>query len=490
VSLLTSLEGCRAELRSGEATPEDLLERAARLNRELDEGDRPMHAFLSTAASLPPLPSGSGREGSGTPGPGDGPLAGVPVALKDNLCTLDLPTTCGSRILEGYRSPYPATVVRRLEAAGARLFGKTNLDEFAMGSSTENSAFGPTRNPVDRDRVPGGSSGGSAAAVAAGVVPVALGSSTGGSVRQPAAFCGVVGIKPTYGRVSRYGLVAFASSLDQVGVLARSVVDGAVVLETIAGPDRRDATCQDHPVPRAAGLEEVELAGAVLGLPEEYLGDGLDDGIRELVEEVAREAERAGAEIRRVSLPSSPHAIPCYYVLAPAEASSNLARYDGVRYGHRAEDAPDAAALFSRTRGEGFGAEVKRRIMLGTYVLSAGYYDAYYRRAQRLRARIAEEIDEVFRSGVDALLAPTTPTPAFELGEHTADPYAMYLADVYTVSANLAGLPAVSFPIGKVRGLPVGGQLICPPWQEERMLGLAARLEERLAYVPPKGGAA
>jgi aspartyl-tRNA(Asn)/glutamyl-tRNA(Gln) amidotransferase subunit A len=480
---LRSLEACRDALRGGRATPAELVAESLSRSRALDEGDRPLHAFLST------IGPGASEDGSPAAARGsedpDSPLGGVPVAIKDNLCTLDLPTTCGSRVLEGYRSPFAATVVRRLERAGARLVGKTNLDEFAMGSSTENSAYGATRNPYDRDRVPGGSSGGSAAAVAAGVVPVALGSSTGGSVRQPAAFCGVVGIKPTYGRVSRYGLVAFASSLDQVGVLSRTVRDGAAVLEAIAGADRRDATCQDRPAPRAAALEDVRLEGRVLGLPEEYFGEGLDDGVRALVEELAREAERAGAEVRRVSLPSTPHAIPCYYVLAPAEASSNLARYDGVRYGVRAEGAPDAATLFARTRGAGFGAEVKRRVMLGTYVLSAGYYDAYYRRAQRLRLRIAAEMRVLFESGVDALLTPTTPTPAFRLGEHASDPYAMYLADVFTVSANLAGLPAVSFPIGAVDGLPVGGQLLCPPWEEERMLGLAARFEERLAWSPP-----
>ncbi|MDP2530520.1 MAG: Asp-tRNA(Asn)/Glu-tRNA(Gln) amidotransferase subunit GatA [Candidatus Palauibacterales bacterium] len=482
--VLTSLEACRASLRAAEAAPGELLEEALRRNQALDRGDRPVHAFLSTLE--PEAEPADGPRGLAAGESGDeSSLRDVPVAVKDNLCTPDLPTTCGSRILEGYRSPFAATVVRRLERAGARVLGKTNLDEFAMGSSTENSGFGPTRNPYDRERVPGGSSGGSAAAVAAGVVPVALGSSTGGSVRQPAAFCGLVGIKPTYGRVSRYGLVAFASSLDQVGVLSRTVRDGAVVLETIAGSDPRDATCQDRPSPRAEALDEVDLEGRVLGLPDEYLGEGLDDGVRALVEDLAREAERAGAEIRRVSLPSTPLAIPCYYVLAPAEASSNLARYDGVRYGVRAQGAPDAATLFARTRGEGFGAEVKRRIMLGTYVLSAGYYDAYYRRAQRLRARIASELRDVFEAGVDALLAPTTPTTAFRLGEHASDPYAMYLADVFTVSANLAGLPAISIPIGTVDGLPVGGQLLCPPWEEERMLGLAARLEERVAWSPP-----
>ncbi|MFW6193653.1 MAG: Asp-tRNA(Asn)/Glu-tRNA(Gln) amidotransferase subunit GatA, partial [Gemmatimonadota bacterium] len=412
-------------------------------------------------------------------------LEGVPVAVKDNICTVDFPTTCASRLLEGYRSPYAASAVRRLEGAGARVFGKTNLDEFAMGSSTENSAFGATRNPIDRERVPGGSSGGSAAAVAAGIVPAALGSSTGGSVRQPAAMCGVVGVKPTYGRVSRYGLVAFASSLDQVGVLARTVEDAARVLEVVSGDDPRDATCRDRPVPRAAVAREVELDGAVLGLPDEYLDEGLDPAVRRCVEAAADTAEDAGARVRRVSLPSTPRAIPCYYVLATAEASSNLARYDGVRYGVRADDAPDAESMQAATRGRGFGEEVKRRVMLGTYALSAGYYEDHYLRAQRARRQVAGDFASVFDEGVDAVLAPTAPTPAFPLGARTDDPFRMYLSDVYTVSANLAGLPAVSLPVGDADGLPVGAQLTCPPWEEERMLGLALRLEEALGFVHP-----
>ena len=476
---LADLASARRALDAGEVGAGELFALAGERAREADGGTEPLHAFLSTAGDA------EGPAPTGAPVMRDGPLAGIPVAVKDNICTVGLPTTCASRILEGYRSPYAATAVRRLEGAGARVLGKTNLDEFAMGSSTENSAFGPTRNPVGRDRVPGGSSGGSAAAVAAGIVPIALGSSTGGSVRQPAAFCGVVGIKPTYGRVSRYGLVAFASSLDQVGILSRNVRDGAEVLEIISGPDRFDATCRDREVPRAEALGKVELSGAVLGLPREYLGEGLDDGIRELVREVAGRAEEAGATVREVSLPSTRHAIPCYYVLAPAEASSNLARYDGVRYGWRAEGAEDATSMFSDTRGRGFGEEVRRRIMLGTYVLSAGYYEAYYVRAQRLRASIARELYALFDSGVDAILTPTTPTTAFRLGERTADPYRMYLADVYTVSANLAGLPAVSIPVGSVDGLPAGAQLMCAPWEEERMLGFAARLEEIAAWEPP-----
>ncbi len=480
---LRSLEDARAALDAGEADPASLVALAARRNRELDAGRRPVRAFLATLEDgpEPPVPAARSRGGGGRGA--EGPLAGVPVAVKDNLCTTDFPTTCGSRILEGYRPPYDATVVRRIRDAGAVVFGKTNLDEFAMGSSTETGAFGPTRNPIDRSRVAGGSSGGSAAAVAAGIVPVALGTDTGGSVRQPAAFCGVVGVKPTYGRVSRYGLVAFASSLDQAGVLARCVRDAAVVLEVISGLDPRDATSRDLPAPRASELRP-ELAGRVLGVPREHLGDGLDDRVRDLTERAVERARGAGARVREVSLPSASAAIPCYYVLAPAEASSNLARHDGVRYGRRAPSS-DVAGLYATSRAEGLGREVKRRILIGTYVLSAGYFEAYYRRAQRLRQRIAREMAAVFETGVDAIFSPTTPTPAFGLGEKSGDPYAMYLADVYTVSANLAGLPAVSLPIGNADGLPVGGQLVCPAFQEERMLGIAAGLERALANERP-----
>ena len=478
---LGSLDAAREALDAG-ARPGDLLERASERLRALDEGEEPLHAFLSARR---PGPDGSAGPASGSGTPAGRALEGVPVAVKDNLCTLELPTTCGSRLLAGYRSPYAATAVRRLEGAGARVFGKTNLDEFAMGSSTENSAFGPTRNPVDPGRVPGGSSGGSAAAVAAGIVPVALGSSTGGSVRQPAALCGVVGLKPTYGRVSRYGLVAFASSLDQVGILARTVEDAARVLETVSGRDPHDATSADRPVPRADAAREEEIEGAVLGVPGEYVDDRLHPGVREGLEAAVEAAESAGAEVREVSLPTTPRAVPCYYVVAPAEASSNLARYDGMRYGLRAGDGEDAGSVQRTTRGRGFGEEVRRRIMLGTYVLSAGYYEAYYLRAQRLRAAIARDFRRLFRDGVDAVLAPTTPTPAFRLGEKTGDPYEMYLNDVYTVSANLAGLPAVSLPVANTGGLPVGAQLMGPPWSEERVTGLAVRLEEALGYRHP-----
>jgi aspartyl-tRNA(Asn)/glutamyl-tRNA(Gln) amidotransferase subunit A len=409
-----------------------------------------------------------------------GPLAGVPVAVKDNLVTTDLPTTCASKLLEGYVSPYAATVVRKLAAAGAVVVGKTNLDEFAMGSSTENSAFGPTRNPADPGRVPGGSSGGSAAAVAAGLVPLALGSDTGGSVRQPAAFCGVVGIKPTYGRVSRYGLVAFASSLDQVGTFGRTVRDASMLLEVVAGHDPRDATSAPQPVPELVAAVGRGVAGLVVGVPKEYMPDTLDPAIRGLVDEALARLRDAGAEVREVSLPHSSYAIPAYYVLAPAEASSNLSRYDGVRYGVR-RAGTGMGEMVEATRSAGFGDEVKRRILLGTFALSAGYHDQYYGTAQRARRLISEDFRAVFAGGVDALFTPTTPGPAFALGEHTDDPVAMYLSDVFTVTANLAGIPAVSLPIGTVDGLPIGGQVLAPWWAEETMLAVAGALESSLA---------
>ncbi|MFN9255716.1 MAG: Asp-tRNA(Asn)/Glu-tRNA(Gln) amidotransferase subunit GatA [Gemmatimonas sp.] len=414
-----------------------------------------------------------------------GPLAGVPVAIKDNLATHELPTTCGSRVLEGYMSPFEATAVRRLRDAGAAILGKTNMDEFAMGSSNENSAFGPVRNPLDRTRVPGGSSGGSAAAVAAGVVRLALGSETGGSVRQPAAFCGIVGVKPTYGRVSRYGLVAYASSLDHVGVFGRTVGDAAAGLQIIAGHDRFDATSAPHAVPEflpptvdGASADPRPLAGLVIGRPVEYFPASLDARIAAHCRHALTVLESLGAEIRDVSLPSTDLASPVYYIIAPAEASSNLARYDGVRYGRRAM-ADDLGAMYERTRSEGFGAEVTRRILLGTYVLSAGYYDAYYRRAQAVRELIRQEFSQVFASGVHLLFTPTAPTPAFRIGE-VSDPYEMYLSDIFTVTANLVGIPAMSQPIGRVDGLPIGGQFMAPHFTEPTMLRAAAALERAL----------
>jgi aspartyl-tRNA(Asn)/glutamyl-tRNA(Gln) amidotransferase subunit A len=407
-----------------------------------------------------------------------GELLGVPVALKDNIASLHHPTTCGSRMLRGYVSPYEATVVTRLRAAGAVPFGKTNMDEFAMGSSTENSAYGPTRNPLAPGRVPGGSSGGSAAAVAAGIVPVALGSETGGSVRQPAAFCGVVGVKPTYGRVSRFGLVAFASSLDQVGVFGATVDDAARGLRVIAGHDPLDSTSVDAPVADYAAAAGRSIEGMVIGRPREYFPETLDPRVRARCDAALARLEALGAEIRDVSLPHTPLAIPVYYIIAPAEASSNLARFDGVRYGMRLEG-DGLRGMYEATRTRGFGPEVLRRILLGTYVLSAGYYDAYYRKAQQVRSLIAEDFTGVFGSGVDLLFTPTTPTPAFALGA-ISDPYEMYMSDIFTVTANLAGVPAMSQPIGRVDGLPVGGQFIAPHFEEERMFAAAFALEQAL----------
>jgi len=407
-----------------------------------------------------------------------GSLAGVPVVVKDNIATTTLPTSCGSRILEGYVSPFDATAVRRLRDAGAIIVAKSNMDEFAMGSSTENSAYGPAKNPVAPNRVPGGSSGGSAASVAAGIVRIALGSETGGSVRQPAAFCGVVGVKPTYGRVSRYGLVAFASSLDQIGVFGRTVDDAALGLQTIAGLDPLDSTSADRPVPEYRHAAGGSLTGVVIGRPREYFPDDLDPRIRQRCDAALDELRSLGAEVRDVSLPHTDLAIQVYYVIAPAEASSNLARFDGVRYGLRMEG-DGLRGMYEATRSSGFGREVTRRILLGTYVLSAGYYDAYYRKAQQVRVLIARDFERVFNSGVHLLFTPTTPTPAFELGAKS-DPYDMYLSDIFTCTANLAGVPAMSLPIGRVDGLPVGGQLIAAHFDERQMFAVAYALERRL----------
>jgi aspartyl-tRNA(Asn)/glutamyl-tRNA(Gln) amidotransferase subunit A len=410
------------------------------------------------------------------------PLAGVPIALKDNLVTTEQPNTCGSRILKGYRSPYNATVVDRLRAAGAMIAAKANLDEFAMGSSTEHSAYGRVRHPLDPSRVPGGSSGGSAALVAAGAVPAALGSETGGSVRQPASFCGIVGVKPTYGRVSRFGLVAFGSSLDCVSVFGEKVDDAARVLSVISGHDPRDATTADRP---ALKLEPVprSLHGVTIGRPREYFPADLDPGVRAGLDRVAHVARELGATIKDVSLPHSRYAVNTYYIVAPAEAAANLARYDGVRYGPRwLPQGGDLPALYRSTRGEGFGREVRRRILIGTYVLSAGYYDAYYRKAQQVRALLAEDFRRAFRDeGVDFLLTPTTPTPAFKAGDKVEDPVAMYLADIFVCAVSLAGLPALSLPVGRVQGLPVGAQLIAPAFEEARLLALAGTLEANLS---------
>ena len=434
------------------------------------------HAFVDwSEAALEAQALALSGASSGAPPPA---LGGETVAVKDNICDLTFRTTCCSRILEGWRSPFEATAVRRLREAGALVAGKTNCDEFAMGSSTEFSCYGPTLNPFDQSRAPGGSSGGSAVAVATGAVSMALGSETGGSVRQPAAFCGVVAIKPTYGRVSRYGLVAFGSSLDQIGTFGRNVASAARLLAAVSGRDPLDATSLDRDPLPPPGPAPTSLAGTVIGVPREYFGPELHPGVAAAMARAITRLRVLGAELRDVSLPHTKYAVPTYYIIAPAEASSNLARYDGVRYGRRVSDeATDVRALYGATRGQGFGAEVRRRIVLGTYVLSAGYYDAYYGKALRARERIRADFASVFASGVHALFTPTTPTPAFALGENLADPLQMYLADVFVCTANLAGVPALSLPIGRHELLPIGGQLIGPMEGEAEIVRIAQALE-------------
>ncbi len=418
------------------------------------------------------------------PAPGgetpQGPLAGVPLAVKDLFCTEGVPSQSGSRILEGYLPPYTATVVSQLRSAGASLLAKTNQDEFAMGSSNESSAYGPVRNPWERTRVPGGSSGGSAAAVAAGLAPWALGTDTGGSIRQPAALCGIVGLKPTYGAVSRYGMIAFASSLDQAGPLTRDVRDAALLFSQMVGRDPRDATSLQFP--HAIELPSAErLDGITLGVPVELTGEGIEAGVLAAFQAALARAQELGAQIREVGLPHAPHALSAYYVIAPAEASSNLARFDGVRYGLRAEGSDDLLDMYTRTRHDGFGAEVKRRIMLGTYALSSGYYDAYYGRAQRVRTKVAEDFSAAFAE-VDLILTPTAPTVAFALGEKTGDPLSMYVNDYCTVPMSLAGIPAISIPCGLSDGLPVGLQIAGPAFSENRLLDAAHAFELALGF--------
>jgi aspartyl-tRNA(Asn)/glutamyl-tRNA(Gln) amidotransferase subunit A len=405
-----------------------------------------------------------------------GRIIGVPIAHKDIFCTRGHKTTCGSRMLANFVSPYDATVVQRLREAGAVMLGKTNMDEFAMGSSSETSYFGPVRNPWDLARVPGGSSGGSAAAVAARLTPAATATDTGGSIRQPAALCGVTGLKPTYGRVSRFGMIAFASSLDQGGIITRSAEDSALLLGAMAGFDERDSTSVELPVPDYCATLEQPLKGLKIGLLKEFFDSGLDAESARRIRDALEVLREQGAVLREVSLPNLPLSVPTYYVVAPAECSSNLARFDGVRYGHRCDNPRDLLDLYQRSRGEGFGAEVKRRIMTGTYVLSAGYYDAYYLKAQRVRALISADFARAFHE-IDVLIGPTTPTPAFEIGAKTADPVTMYLNDIYTIGANLAGLPAISVPCGLVRGLPVGLQIIGPHFAEPKLFNVAHRYQ-------------
>ena len=419
-----------------------------------------------------------------------GVLTGIPMVHKDIFCTAGVLTSCGSRMLSNFVAPYDATVVTRLKAAGMVMLGKANMDEFAMGSSNETSWYGPVRNPWDTTRVPGGSSGGSAAAVAARIAPLATATDTGGSIRQPAALCGVTGLKPTYGRVSRYGMIAFASSLDQAGVITVSAEDAALTLQAMAGFDLRDSTSVDVAVPNYRATLDAPLAGLTIGILKEFFGTGLAPEVEGPVREVLGVLQKLGARVREVSLPSLPLSVPTYYVVAPAECSSNLARFDGVRFGHRCADPQDLTDLYKRSRAEGFGAEVKRRIMTGTYVLSAGYYDAYYLKAQKVRALINEDFRRAFAE-VDLLLSPTTPTVAFGLGDKTSDPVTMYLNDIYTIGANLAGLPALSMPCGFDGGLPVGVQLIGPHFGEARLLNAAHRYQQETDWhlrAPPGFG--
>ncbi len=462
---LSAVATARA-LTTGELEPSELFE-VYRARAQEDE----LNCFTWVAPEGPAPQLAAPQSGA--------PLGGVPLAVKDLFCTKDVPSQSGSRILEGYLPPYTATVVERLQSVGAALLAKTNQDEFAMGSSNENSAYGPVLNPWDRTRVPGGSSGGSAAAVAAGLAPWALGTDTGGSIRQPAALCGIVGMKPTYGAVSRYGMIAFASSLDQAGPLTRDVSDAALMLRHMVGRDKCDATSLAFP--HEIVLPSAEsLAGIRLGVPEELAGEGIEAGVLAAFNASLQQAERLGAKIEQVRLPHAPHALSAYYVIAPAEASSNLARFDGVRYGLRV-DADDLVGMYTRTRHDGFGAEVKRRIMLGTYVLSSGYYDAFYGRAQRVRTKIVEDFRSVFER-VDFVVTPTSPTVAFELGAKTGDPLSMYLNDFCTVPMSLAGIPAISIPCGLSEGLPVGLQLAGPAFSENALLDAAYALEQTLGF--------
>ncbi len=440
---------------------EKTLDNAAKLNGELN-------SFLSIEREYAQKRAAEVEKDAG-----EKPLRGLAIALKDNICTKDLQTTCGSYILHNYKAHYDATATQRLNDAGAIIVGKTNMDEFAMGSSNESSAFGNVKNPWDLERVPGGSSGGSAVAVASGVVRASLGSETGGSVRQPASLCGIVGLKPTYGRISRYGLVAFASSLDNIGIFGATVKDAADVLGVIAGRDANDSTSAEVPVPNYAKTLDNDIKGRKIGVPRALFGEGLETEVRDAVEKSIENYRSLGAEIVDVEIPYAKYGIAVYYIIATAEASSNLARFDGVRYGFRAEGSHELREMYRKTREEGFGAEVKRRIMLGTYVLSSGYYDAYYSKAQKVRALVKRDYEKAFEK-CDAILTPTSPTTAFKIGEKSDDPLAMYLSDIYTVSANLAGVPGVSIPCGlSSEGLPIGTQLVGNFWSEEVLLNLA-----------------
>ena len=477
----------RGKLERGEVSARELTDQHL---ARIETVDGTVHAFLEVTAERARADADR-IDAARAAGEHLPPLAGIPLAIKDNLCTQGIRTTCSSRMLETFVPPYESTVTERLWQAGAVLLGKTNLDEFAMGSSTETSAFGPSRNPWDPERVPGGSSGGSSAAVAAGECVASLGSDTGGSIRQPASFCGVVGLKPTYGRVSRWGLVAFASSLDQVGPFTTSVADAAELLQVIAGADPRDSTCLSAPVPDYRAALEQPVAGLRVGIVRECLeAEGLDPAVRAAVLAAADQLQALCCELVDVSCPRFNDGIATYYVIAPSEASANLARYDGVKYGYRAEGADSLAEMTARSRAEGFGDEVQRRILIGTYALSAGYVDAYYRKAQQVRTLIRRDFDRAFET-VDVLLTPTSPTTAFRFGAHTDDPLAMYLADLLTIPANMAGLPAISLPCGfDGQGLPIGLQLITGVLQEERLLQVAHHYERAASVMAARPAAA
>ena len=467
-----TLTEIKAGLERGEFSSVEVTK--ALLNR-IETLDADLNAFLTVTVERA-LAAAAAADKARAEGQG-GPLNGLPIAHKDIFCTRDVRTTCGSRMLENFVSPYDATVVDRLAGAGAVMLGKTNMDEFAMGSSNETSYYGPVRNPWDLECSPGGSSGGSAAAVAGRLVPAATGTDTGGSIRQPAALSGIFGIKPTYGRVSRYGMIAFASSLDQAGVLTRSAADAALLLGAMAGFDERDSTSIDHPVPDYSAALSEPLAGLRVGVVRQHFDSGLDAACAATVKDALAVMEAQGATLVEVDMPNIDLSVPTYYVVAPAECSSNLSRFDGVRFGHRAESPEDLFDMYCRSRGEGFGAEVKRRIMTGTYALSAGYYDAYYLKAQKVRHLIADDFHRAFEA-VDVVAGPTSPTPAFRLGEKIDDPITMYLNDIYTIGANLAGLPGASLPCGFVDGLPVGLHLVAPHFGEETLLRCAHQFEQ------------
>ena len=476
-------ESTRTALEQRQMTAHSLVDA---FYKKIDSDDKDIHAYLTLAKDRAYAKAAEidalADKGEALP-----PLAGVPMGIKDVLVTNGVPTTAGSKVLENYTPPYTCTAVQRLEDAGAIVLGKLNCDEFAMGSSNENSAYGPVKNPRDHSRVPGGSSGGSAAAVAAGTAVATLGTDTGGSVRQPAALCGVVGLMPTYGRVSRYGLIAFASSLDKIGPLTKTVNDAALILRHMAGRDPQDSTSAEISVPDYVAELEKPVTGLRIGVPKEYFAEGLDSEVRSHVEATIQKLAKSGCEVVPISLPTTRYAIPTYYVVATAEASSNLARFDGVRYGHRAKDAKTLAAMYRRSRDEGFGPEVKRRIMLGTYALSAGYYDAYYLKAQRVRALLAKEFNDAFTK-VDAIVSPSTPTPAFKIGDKADDPVAMYLSDLYTVGPSLVGIPGISVPCGTAtsadyHGLPIGFQVLGRHFDESTIFRIARTVESLTAVA-------